>query len=195
MSKRASLPATLLDGHVFETIGKLFDKFVAQARAKDSHRLRQGWIKKLVCEGRVPLRRAIEWTGDKDGAIDADAALRDIAEAMFEQGEELPKLLTAYLISHPKPARGRGRSERDTWLRDQCVAVCVGIARERWSAVIPLTRNEETSAPSLCSVVSQVCHSRGIPISEKRVHQIYQRYAEFLPVHQGWLAIKSSSPI
>ena len=62
--------------------------------------------------------------------------------------------------------------------------------------MIPLTRKEErTATPSLCSLVSRVCHSRGIPIGEKRVKQVYDRFAEFLPVHQGWLAIKSNSLI
>jgi hypothetical protein len=71
------------------------------------------------------------------------------------------------------------------------------VARERWEAVIPMTRRKEeaAAAPSLCSLVSRVCHARGIPIGEKRVKQIYDRFAEFLPVHQGWLAIKSNSPI
>ena len=52
-----------------------------------------------------------------------------------------------------------------------------------------------TEAPSLCSIVSRICHSRGIPISEKRIWQIYNRFAEFLPMHQSWLAIKSNSAI
>jgi len=42
----------------------------------------------------MPLRRVIELTTDRNAAIDADKALRDMAEEIHEQGEELPKLLT-----------------------------------------------------------------------------------------------------
>jgi hypothetical protein len=199
-----TLPATLLDDQVAETIAHWFDKFVAQIHTEHSHSFLRRLLRRLVRDGQMPLRRVIEWTGDKNAAMDADAALRDIAEDMLERGEELPKLLTAYLISHPKPSRGRGRRETDNFLRYQCIAICVGCARERWSTVINLTRNPEAlappseeahRAPSICSLVSRVCHSRGIPIDEKRVKQIHDRFAEFMPVHQGWLLIKSNSAI
>jgi hypothetical protein len=183
------LPATLpnLDDHVFETIARWFDKFIRQTSPADSHRIRQGLIKKRVREG-WPLRRVIEMTSDKNWAIDADAALRDLAEEINEQGE-LPKLLTAYLISYPKPSRGRGRRDGDNALFDQCIAVCVGYARERWHGVILLTRDPEaTDGPSICSIMAAVCKSRGRRIDEKRVKQIYDRYVEFLPRHQSWLS-------
>jgi hypothetical protein len=190
-----SLPANMIEAEVFETIGHEFDKFVGQIRAVDSHRHWQLWMRKLVREGRKPLRWLIELTSDKEAALDADAALRDMAEEIHARKEELPQLLTSYLICFPKPARGRGRREGDDFLRDQCIAVCVGIALERWSAVLLLTRNPETSGPSICSIISRVCRSRGIRIGEKRVRQIYDRFAEFLPIHQSWLAIKSNSAI
>ena len=192
---RAKLPAPpILDGHVLETIGHWFDHFVAQTRAEDSHRLLQGWIKKLVREGRMPLRRVIELTSDQGAAIDADEALRAIADEINERHEQLPQLLTSYLICHPRPSRGKGRRDRDDWLRNICIAACVAFAIERWSAFIPLTRNDETDAPSICSLVSMVCHSRGIPIGKKRVKQIYQRFAEFMPGHQSWLMLMKSNP-
>lgn len=191
----ANLPVTLLDNQVFEALAHEFDKIVAQVRAGHSHRWRQGWIIKLVREGKMPLRRVIEQTYDRNWGLDADEALRAIANEMLLRGERSPELLQSYLVSRPRPARGKGRRDRDTWLRDQCIAVCVAIARERWGKVILLTRGRETDTPSLCSIVSRVCQSRGIPIGEERVKQIYDRFAEFLPVHQGWLAIKSNSAI
>jgi hypothetical protein len=189
MMAKPPAPPTL-DDHVFETMLHWFDKFVAQTQAADSHRHRQGWFRKLVREGWMPLRRVIELTSDRNAALDADEALRAIADEINERGEKLPQLLTSYLICHPRPARGRGRRDRDNWLRD-----CVGFAIERWSAFIPVTRNEETDTPSLCSLMSKVCHARGIPIGEKRVKQIYLRFAEFMPGHQSWLTLSKPTPI
>ena len=143
----------------------------------------------------MSLRRLIEYTRDKNWAFDADEALRDIADEMQRRREHPPEILQSYRICFPKPARGRGRRETDNFLRDQCIAICVGVAVERWSAVILLTRNDATEAPSICSIMSDVCRARGIKICEKRVLQIYERFAEFMPVHQGWLTIKSNSPI
>jgi hypothetical protein len=193
MAKLPTTPPTL-DDLVLETIGHWFDKFVAQTRAENSYRHLQGWFRKLVREGKMPLRRLIELTSDPGAAIDADEALRAIAEEINERREQLPQLLTSYLICHPRPSRGRGRRDRDNWLRDICIACCVGFALERWGAFIPLTRNDETDAPSICSMVSMVCHSRGIPIGKKRVKQIYQRMAEFMPGHQSWLVLTKSNP-
>lgn len=188
MTKRVAKPPpttlpTPLDDHVFETIAHWFDLLISQIQAADSHRILPAFIRKLVREGKMPLRRVIELTSNRDAAIDADTALRDMAEEINERDEELPKLLTAYLISFPKPARGRGRRSGDTWLRDHVIANFVGFALESWGAVILLTRKEETGPPSICSLVSRACHSRGIPIGEKRVFQIYQRFAGFFPGH------------
>jgi len=190
-----SLPASLLDDHVFETLAHWFDKFVDQIRAEDSHSFLRRLLRKLVRDGQMPLRQVIEFTADKNAAIDADAALRDIAEEIHERREQLPQLLTSYLICHPKPSRGRGRRDSDTFLRNQVVAIIVGLAREHWSAVIPLTRNAETKAPSICSLVSRVCHARGLPIGEKRVKQIYDGVVEFMPLHRGWLLAESNPAI
>lgn len=171
-----SLPAPL-DDHVFETIAHWFDLSIPQIRAEDSHRILPAFIRKLVREGKMTLRRVIELTSNRDAAIDADTALRDMAEEMVERGEDLPKMLTFYLISFPKPSRSKGRCSGDTWLRDHVIANFVGFALDRWGAVIPLTRNSETSAPSICSLVSRAAQSRGIMVAEKRVFQIYQRFA------------------
>jgi hypothetical protein len=191
--RAARLPAPpTLDDHVLETIGHWFDHFVAQTRAEDSHRLLQGWIKKLVREGKMPVRRVIELTSDQGAAIDADEALRAIADEINERGEQLPQLLTSYLICHPRPSRGKGRRDRDDWLRNICIAACVAFAIERWSAFIPLTRS--TGTTSICFLVSEVCLARGIRIGEKRVKQIYQRFAEFMPGHQGWLMLTKPNP-
>jgi hypothetical protein len=193
--QKTSLPTTLLDDQVFETLAHEFDKYVDQIRTEDSHRHWQLWMRKLVRESKRPLRWLIELTHDKEAAIDADAALRDMAEEINQRGEKLPQLLTNYLICFPKPARGRGRREGDNFLRDQVIAVIVAIGLERWGTFYLLTRSG-TSAESICSIVSRMCRSRGIRrMSEKRVKQIYDRFAEFLPVHQGWLAIKSNSTI
>ena len=105
-------PASPLDAQVFETLGSLFDKLVTKTRAGDLHRWLQGWFKKLVREGRMSLRRLIEYTRDKNWAFDADEALRDIADEMQRRREHPPELLQSYLICFPKPARGRGRRER-----------------------------------------------------------------------------------
>ena len=83
-------------------------------------------------DGQMPLRRLIELTADKEAALDADCRAARHRRGNYQRREELPQLLTSYLICHPKPRRGRGRRETDTWLRDQCIAVCVAIARERW---------------------------------------------------------------
>ena len=108
------LPAPLLDDQVIETIGHVFDKFIDQIGPEDSHRHWQLWMRKLVRQGKRPLRWLIELTHDKEAAIDADAALRDMAEEMLERREQPPVLLQSYLISHhAKPARGRGRREGD----------------------------------------------------------------------------------
>ena len=88
-----SLPAPL-DDHVFETIAHWFDLLISQIQAADSHRILPAFIRKLVREGKMTLRRVIELTSNRDAAIDADTALRDMAEEINERGEELPKLLT-----------------------------------------------------------------------------------------------------
>jgi hypothetical protein len=190
-----TLPASLLDDQVFETLAHEFDKFVDQIRTGNSHRYRQGWIIKRVREGSMPLRRVIELTYDRNWALDADEALRSIAAEMLARHEQPPALLQSYLVSRPRPPRGKGRRDRDTWLRDQCIAVVVAIALERWGAFIPLHRNDDTDAPGLRDIVSWICRDRGILIQGKRVEQIYRRWAEFLPVHQGWRLIKSNSAI
>jgi hypothetical protein len=202
MTKRAlkpvAVPATTpLDDHVIEIMGHEFDKFIAQITPENSHSHLRRLMGMLVREGRMTLRRLIEYTRDKNWAFDADEALRDIAAEMQQRREHPPEILQSYLICFPKPARKRGRRETDNLLRDQCVAICTAIARERWQAVLPFTRNPDvTDAPSICSLMSRVCYSRGIKtMAEKRVKQVYDRFAPFLPVHQGWLTIKAGSAI
>lgn len=191
-----TLPAIQLDDHVVETIAHWFDLWIAQAGAGNSHRILSGFIRKLVREGKMPLRRVIELTRDPDAAIDADEALRGMAEEINERGERLPQLLTNYLICFPRPSRGRGRLSGDNWLRDQCLACCIAFALGRWGAFYLLYRNPATDSPSICSLVSRAAESRGIKkMSEKRVEQIWRRFAEFFPEHQDWLMLEKLNPI
>ena len=200
MMKRIKLsptspPENQLEAQVFEAIGHELDKLIDQIRGEGSHRHWQFLMRKLVREGRKSLRWLIDLTHDQEAALDADTALRDMAEEMKERLEPLPELLQFYLVCFSKPARGRGRRAGDDFLRDQCIAVLVAIAWERWGTFFLLTRHPGTSGPSLCSIIARVCRSRGIRIDEKRVKQIYDRFAGYLPIHQGWLAIKANSAI
>lgn len=100
-----------LHDHAFETIAAWFDKFIDQTRPADSHRHLQGWLVKNVRDGHMTLRRLIELTRDKSAGIDADEALRDIAQEMQQRREQPPEILQSYLICFSKPSRGKGRSQ------------------------------------------------------------------------------------
>ena len=63
-----------------------------------------------------------------------------------------------------------------------------GYAVERWGNHSPMVGSKKR--PGICTMVSQVCHDRGLPIGERRVLQIYKLFSRFMPVHQDWLQLK-----
>jgi hypothetical protein len=179
------------DVFVLDTLEHWFEKFVEQIGKDDSHRHLQGWLVKQFRDGHLTLRRLIfELTRDPETALDADLAVREIADEMFKYGA-LPDIVTGYLIG-PAPTRGAKRYRGDTWLRDVCVASVTGFAVERWGEHFPMVASAKR--PGICTLVSTVCMRNKLPLGERQVFDIYKRVSRFMPVHQELLQIAKNRP-
>ncbi|MCK1303891.1 MULTISPECIES: hypothetical protein [unclassified Bradyrhizobium] len=168
--------------HWFDLAHELLQK-------ESSHHYTQAKMKALIWEGTIPTVKVIGWA--HQGAADAHIALLEVAAEMMDRGDELPRTIAGYAIQYlgkPPPSRAKGRDAADNWLRDQCIAVLVALAVERWHPHLPMSRNPTSNWPSACSLVSAALRRRGIKVKEKRVEQIFCQLADLLPAHRAWQA-------
>ena len=182
------LPVTVDENVMVETVAHWFDLAAELLSTENSRRYMQAQLKRLIRQGTIEAARVIAWAND--GWADADIALRQLCSEMIDRGEELPKTLGGYSVmalNRSPVARRKGGDAVDNWLRDQCIAVVVSVAVERWYP-LPLTRNRASKKPSACSVVSQALIKRRINIGERRVEKIFKEYADLLPAHHAWQA-------
>ena len=189
------LPTTVDENVMVETVAHWFDLAAELLSTENSRRYMQAQLKRLIRQGTIEAARVIAWAND--GWADADIALRQLCSEMIDRGEELPKTLGGYSVmalNRPPVARRKGGDAVDNCLRDQCIAVLVSVAVERWYP-LPLTRNRASKNPSICSVVSQALLKRKpkISIGERRVEKIAKEYWDLLPMHRAWQAALTSA--
>ncbi|MBR0877761.1 hypothetical protein ACVMGC_007944 [Bradyrhizobium barranii subsp. barranii] len=185
----AEAEASLLEADMIGVVSRWFDLVSALLQTESSHLYTQAQLKAMIRRGTIPTVTIIGWAND--GAADAHAALLQVAAEMIDHGEQLPATIAGYAIQHlgkpPKPRR-KGRDAADNLLRDQCIAVLVALAIERWHPQLPMSRNPASDWPSACSLVSSTLQRRGIQVKEKRVEQIFGELADLLPAHRAWQA-------
>lgn len=185
----AEAEASLRDAEKIGVVSHWFDLVTELLQKESSHLYMQARLKALIRQGTIPTVKVIGWAND--GAADADIALRQVAAEMIDRGEQLPATLAGYAAQHlgnPPTLRRKGRDAADNWLRDQCIAVLVALAVERWHPHLPMSRNRASSWPSACSLVSTVLVRRRINVSERRVEKISHQLAELMPAHNAWRA-------
>jgi hypothetical protein len=184
-----TLPATDLpdEGTMVDIVAHWLDLVAELLTTENSRRYMQATLKRLMRQGTLDTARVITWANS--GWADADIALRELCGEMWDCGETPPASLNGYgvvALKQPQVGRRKGGDDVDNWLRDQCIAIVVSVAFERWHPHLKLTRNSASKKPSICSIVSKGLNRRRINIGEKRVGNIYTQYADFLPAHQAW---------
>jgi hypothetical protein len=186
------LPQTFAEAIEAEMIGVVahwFDLARVLLQTENSHLYMQARLKALIRQGTIPTVKVIGWAND--GAADAHIALMQVAGEMYDRREQPPLVLAGYYHSAAlgkPPPRRKGRDAADNWLRDQCIAVLVALAVERWHPHLPMSRNRASRWPSACSLVSAVLVRRQVNVSERRVEKISQQLAELMPAHNAWRA-------
>ena len=182
----AEAEAALVEADMIGVVSHWFDLAHELLQTEASHSYMQARLKALIRQGTIPTVKVIGWAND--GVVDAEIALLQVAAEMIDRGEQLPATIAGYAVQHlgkPPTPRGRGRDGVNNWLRDQCIAVLVAVALEHWPH-LPMTAS---TSPSVCSVVRAALGRRRINIStERRVEQIFYRFADLLPAHQAWRA-------
>jgi hypothetical protein len=182
------LPATFVEAEAVDAVAHWFDLTDAMLRTENSRLVMRAYLKRLIRQGTIPTLRVIGWANS--GSEEADKALREIAAEMLDAGESPPANIRYYaasaLIQPSQVKRGKGNDAAENWLRDQCIAVIVSAAIERWYPYLPVSRNRASRKPSACSVVSAALVRRGINIGTRRVEKIYKEYADLLPAHRAW---------
>jgi hypothetical protein len=183
----AEAKASLIEADMIGVVSHWFDLVNELLQTESSHLYMQARLKALIRQGTIPALKVIGWAND--GVVDAHVALLQVAAEMIDHGEQLPATIAGYAIQHlgrPAMPRRRGRDEADNWLRDQCIAVLVALAVERWHPHLPMSRNPASNWPSACSLVSAALARRGLKVKEKRVEQVFHRFADLLPAHRSW---------
>jgi hypothetical protein len=134
--------AALIEAEMIGVVSHWFDLITELLQTEASHLYMQARLKALIRQGTIPTVQVIGWANE--GAADADIALRQVAAEMIDKAEQLPATLAGYAVQHlgkPPPSRRKGRDGVDNWLRDQCIAVLVAMAVERWHPQLPMSRN------------------------------------------------------
>jgi hypothetical protein len=186
--------ASLSEAELIGVVSHWFDLVTELLQKESSHRYTQACLKTLIRQGTASAVKVIGWAND--GAADAHAALLEVAAELIDRGEQLPATIAGYAIQHlgkPMPRR-KGRDAVDNLLRDQCIAVLVVLAVERWHPSLPMSRNKASTWPSACSLVSAALVKRRINVSERRVEKISRDLAELMPAHHAWRARILASP-
>ncbi|MBR1174865.1 hypothetical protein JQ617_12925 [Bradyrhizobium sp. KB893862 SZCCT0404] len=191
----ANAEATLREADMIRIIEHWLDLVSALLRTENSHLYMQARLKTMARQDTVQAVKVIGWAND--GVVDAHVALLQVAAEMIDHGEQLPATIAGYAVQHlgkPPMPRRKGRDAADHWLRDQCIAVLVALAVERWHPHLPTTRNRASRWPSACSLVSGALIKRRINVSERRVEKIARDLAELMPAHQAWRGLLASAP-
>jgi hypothetical protein len=185
----AEAEASLIEAEMIGVVSHWFDLASVLLSTENSHLRMQAQFKALIRQGTIPTVKVIGLAND--GVADAHFALLQVAAEMIDRGEQLPATIAGYAVQHlgkPPPPRRKRRDGVDNWLRDQCIAVLVALAVERWHPHLPMSRNRASQWPSACSLVSAVLVRRRINVSERRVEKIFRQLAELMPAHDAWRA-------
>jgi hypothetical protein len=188
------LPIAFNETNAIGTIAHWFDLADEMLRTENSRLIMLAWLKRVIRQGTVSTLRVIGWANS--GVEIAEVALRETAAEMLDRGEELPaniRYYAAHSLVRSPGKRGKGGDATDNWLRDQCIAIVVSLAIERWHPHLRATRNRASKKPSACHLVSDALVRRNIIIGERRVEKIYQEFVGLLPAHRAWQLSLSAS--